>query len=81
MEFLNFFAQRLNVSASEASKVLEETLNNYRPTRDYSTRMPDLRSAGGSTPKASSARAFAAHRSSQPNCASVPGMRDAHLEQ
>lgn len=41
MEFLNFFAQRLNVSRSEANQLLERTLTNYRPARDYSTRFLD----------------------------------------
>jgi len=41
MEFLKFFAQRLNVSRSEANRVLERTLNNYRPARDYSIRILD----------------------------------------
>ena len=43
MEFLNFFAQRLNVSPGEAHRLLEQTLDNYRPARDYSTRMHELR--------------------------------------
>lgn len=63
MEFLTFFAQRLNVSSSEASRLLEQALNNYRPTRDYSNRMPDVRGADGSAPHATAACALAAHRS------------------
>lgn len=59
MEFLKFFARRLNVSPSEASKMLEQALNNYRPTRDYSSRMLGTE---GSTPDAA-ARALAANRS------------------
>jgi len=41
MEFLKFFAQRLNVSRSEAHRVLERALNNYRPARDYSIHFLD----------------------------------------
>lgn len=41
MEFLKFFAQRLNVSRSEADRVLERTLTNYRPARDYAIRFLD----------------------------------------
>jgi len=78
MEFLNFLAQRLNVTPSEAGRRLERTLNNYRPLRDYSSRMIEPHEIHGSAPMAP---AIAAHRSPQADRASIPCMRYAHLQQ
>jgi hypothetical protein len=47
MEFLNFLARRLNVSKHEATLRLEQALDNYRPARDYSSRLLDSRGGGG----------------------------------
>ena len=63
MEFLSFFAERLNVSPSEASALLEHALNTYRPSRDYSTRILEGGVGGAidSTAAAAWPRGFAAH--------------------
>jgi len=62
MEFLNFFAERLNLSQSEASARLERALSHYRPARDYSTRLLEAGATASTAAAAwSSARAFAAH--------------------
>lgn len=62
MDFLNFFAERLNVSRSEASQLLEQALSNYRPKQDYSSRI-DLRDTQASAPRVATARVLATHGS------------------
>lgn len=94
MDFLNFYAERLSVSTREARELLERTLNNYRPARDYSIRVLELArsddelcssqsatayEAWGSAPEASGA--LAANRSSHPNCAPIPRVGHTYLEQ
>lgn len=81
MEFLNFFAERLNLTPSQAGRLLEEALGNYRPTRDYSRRMLDSNATGHSSTAASALSALAPHRRPQANGTAVPCLGHAHLQQ